>query len=151
MSETETKTEAQTETKPVAKPKAKKPAPAKKTAKKAPAKKTKAKRDNSGIIEARQERAVDELAEKARDMKVTGKALTERLMQATGLYFVRYRKAQGLTIKTLSEKLGIHSTHACHLESGKRSLLRLDSAVEYAKAIGVKPEALLADIIKLAA
>lgn len=146
MSDETVKTEAKQE-KPTPKPTPKKPAV--KKAKKVTEKKSKKHKEALG--EARRERAIDELAEKAADTKVSAKGVTERLQQAVALYFVRYRKANGLTVKAMGEKLKLDPTHVSHMESGRRSLLRLDRAVEYAKLLAVKPEVMLTDIVKLAA
>ena len=140
MSDENVKTETKQE-KPTPKPAPKKAA---KVAKKS-------KKHTEALGAARRERAIDELAEKVTDTKVSAKGLTERLQQAVALYFVRYRKANGLTVKAMGEKLKLDPTHVSHMESGRRSLLRLDRAVEYAKLLAVKPEVMLTDIVKLAA
>lgn len=148
-----------TETPPMPKPSPKrapaKKAPAKKAkkAEKKPAPKAKkAKRARTvtdEVLESARERSMEQLKEKVADTKVSAKGVTERLMQATSLFLVKFRKQNNLSCTDLAKKLDVDATVISHLESGKRSLIRLDKIVEYAKKLSIKPDVMAASIFSL--
>jgi ribosome-binding protein aMBF1 (putative translation factor) len=116
-----------------------------KATKAAPRKATKAEK------EAAHERAISALADKASSTEVKAKgSITEKLQQSTALFFVTYRKKNNLTCAQLAAKLKLDPSAVSHMESGHRSLLRLDSIVEYAKAMAIKPEQMVSSIFSAA-
>lgn len=54
------------------------------------------------------------------------------------------RQAQGLSQEGLAERSGLHRTYISSLERGRRNV-GLDNVHTLAKALGVKPSALLED------